>query len=275
MPWNLLTLSFPGNVQTLLGMEHAALQAYVWRQMVPPAGSNQSNALATGQRPPQNQNNGQGSQANPVDITTPQIPGSVLNANIPSFAQQPGGTFAPPPPPQRQPSSSGPTSGQTNPQQWSQQAGQSGQPQPGSQTQQSPNRNKVWASHDFRTTNFPIAENKMPQYIAQSLGQPIEGFAPPSIQNKVVDLFSLFNIVHKNGGSVKVSPQNIVCFVGLTPLAREQHCHLVYYCRFTGLRRDDPVWPRTPFVAPNSRSNGNDTRHLPVQARRYVLHINI
>jgi hypothetical protein len=123
-----------------------------------------------------------------------------LNSNIPSFAQQQSGTFAPPPPPQRQPSS-GPASGPTNPQQWTQQ-------QAGQQQVQSANRGKAWAGHDFAKSNFPIPEDKFMGYLSQMLNIP--NFTPPMIQNRAVDLYALFNLVHKNGGSVKVCRSSIM-----------------------------------------------------------------
>ena len=147
----------------------------------------------------------QGSQTNPVDITTPSLP--VMNSNIPQFAQQPAGTgiAPPPPPPQRQPSSSGPGSGQTNPQQqWQQQQQQLAQnSQTIPQIQQSTNRGKPWAGQDFSKEPFPVSEEKFLVYLAQMLGAP--SIQPPLVQGKVVDLYALFNLVHRNGGSVKVS----------------------------------------------------------------------
>jgi hypothetical protein len=177
------------------------MQALVWSQSAE-KGNKQNNTPQLQSRP--SQNSGQmGSQANPVDITTPQIP---VNNNIPSFAQQPAGTFAPPPLPQRQPSSSGPGSGQTNPQQWSQPGQQQQQSQGKPQVHQSPNRGKAWAGIDFSKAHSPISEDKFLAYVASAIGDQTGNFTPPSIQGRVVDLYSLFNLVHRNGGSVKVSP---------------------------------------------------------------------
>ena len=198
-----LMVSFPGNVNQLMGLDYTALQNVVWNQV-----KNQNNRQMQVQQQAamqQSQNrqtqNQMGSQSNPVDITTPQIqPTAQVNSNVPSFAQQPAGNFAvPPPPPQRQ-ASAGPGSGQTNPNpQWQQ---QQGQVQP--QIQQSANRLKAWAGHDFAKMPFPIPEDKFLTYLLQMLN--ITGnFVPPAIQNRPVDLHALFNLVHRNGGSVKVS----------------------------------------------------------------------
>lgn len=183
-----------------MGLDHAQLSRIVAnQQQTPNARQMQAQQQAAMQQSQnrQMQNNGQmGSQANPVDITTPQVQS---NSNIPSFAQQPSGNFAPPPAPQRQ-SSNGPGSAQTIsnplPQQWQQQQQQQ------MQVHQSPNRGKPWAGQDFSKVPFPIPEEKFLPYVCQILN--IQNYSPPSIGNRAVDLYALFNLVHKNGGSVKV-----------------------------------------------------------------------
>jgi hypothetical protein len=201
-----LTVRFPGNVGQLMSLDHASLQNVVWNQLKTTSARQMQVQQQAAMQQSQNRQmqNQMGSQSNPVDITTPQIQPTVpINNNVPSFAQQPSGNFAPPPPPQRQPSSSGPGSGQTNPnQQWQQQQQQQQAP-PQPQVLQSVNRGKAWAGHDFSKTHFPIPEEKFLPYILQMLN--ITNFQPPAIQNRVVDLYALFNLVHKNGGSVKVS----------------------------------------------------------------------
>lgn len=155
-----------------------------------------------------NQQMGQGSQANPVDITTPSLP--VMNSNIPQFAQQPAGANIPPLH-QRQASSSSQTNLQ---QQWQQQQQQQGQQGPQGQQQgkpqqmipqiqQSVNRSQPWAGQDFSKEPFPVPEEKFMVSLASMLGAPT--IQPPLVQGKVVDLYALFNLVHRNGGSVKVS----------------------------------------------------------------------
>lgn len=129
------------------------------------------------------------------------------------------GNIVPPPPPQRQHSSSGPGSGQTNPQQqWQQQQqGQGGQTTP-LQIQQSANRTKPWAGQDFSQDHFPVPEDKFMAYLASMLNAP--NLTPPLVQNKMVDLYVLFKLVHKNGGSVKVSPRFIVVTTRILVLTR-------------------------------------------------------
>lgn len=201
------TSSFPGHYGSLLGLEYSKLQAMVFSQ-------NSTSSSKQQQQPPATTMNA-GSQSNPVDITTPSLP--VMNNNIPQFAQQPAGAgmsasnngqIAPPPPPQRQPSSSGPQSGQTNPQQqWQQQQLQAQAQAQGTtplQIQQSLNRARPWAGQDFRNDPFPVPEDRFMSYLASMLQAP--NLSPPLVQNKMVDLYSLFNLVHKNGGSVQVSP---------------------------------------------------------------------
>lgn len=192
---------FPGIATNLISLDYPTLQGMVLDQNV-----KQQQQLRQRQLQMANQGMAQGSQTNPVDITTPALP--VMNSNIPQFAQQPAGAgIVPPPPPQRQPSSSGPGSGQTNPQQqqqWQQQQqqlAQNGQNIP--QIQQSTNRGKPWAGQDFSKDPFPVPEEKFLGYLAQMLGAP--SIQPPLVQGKVVDLYALFNLVHRNGGSVKVS----------------------------------------------------------------------
>lgn len=199
---------FPGHASRFMSQDYAALQGLVF-ELASKNNQQQQQQNRSMQAPPPNM--GQGSQQNPVDITTPSLPQQQqLNNNIPSFAQQPAGSgIAPPPPPgpKRQPSSSGnngPGSGQTNPQQqWQQQQLQqaSGQGTP-LQMQFSPNRTKPWASSDFSKDPFPVPEDKFLTYLSQMLGQP--NMALPLVQNKAVDLYAFFNLVHKNGGSVKV-----------------------------------------------------------------------
>jgi hypothetical protein len=182
-----------------MSCDYPTLQAMVFQQNNP----KQQQQPQDRQMQAPNQPGGQGSQANPVDITTPSLP--VMNSSIPQFAQQPAGAnIAPPPPPQRQPSSSGPGSGQTNPQQqWQQPQGQN-MPL---QIQQSTNRSKPWAGQDFSKEPFPVSEDKFLGNLAQMLGAP--NLQPPMVQGKVVDLYALFNLVHRNGGSVKVCPRDI------------------------------------------------------------------
>jgi hypothetical protein len=194
-----------------MALDHAQLQKVVYNQLQSANARQMQVQQQVAMQQSQNrqmQNNGQnqsqmGSQANPVDITTPQIqPNIQVNNNIPSFAQQqPSGNFAPPPAPQRQASSNGPGSAQTIPnplpQQWQQQ-----QQQPQVQVQQSPNRGKQWAGQDFSKVAFPIPEDKFMPYLSQILN--LQTVAAPSIGNRAVDLYSLFTLVHKNGGSVKV-----------------------------------------------------------------------
>jgi hypothetical protein len=197
---------FPGNVAQLMALDHAALQNVVWNQLKNTSSRQMQSQQQIAMQQSQNRQmqNQMGTQSNPVDITTPQIQPVVQNSNIPSFAQQPSGTgnFAPPPPPQRQ-ASNGPGSGQTNPNpQWQQQQQQQ-QGQVPNHIQQSANRGKAWAGHDFAKTPFPIPEDRFLPYLLQMLNIP--NFVPPAIQNRSVDLYALFNLVHKNGGSVKVS----------------------------------------------------------------------
>jgi len=190
---HVLTLRFPGNVGQLMSLDHAALQNVVWNQLKSSTARQMQSQQQVAMQQSQNRQmqTQMGTQANPVDITTPQIQ-PTLQHNVPSFAQQPAANFAPPP--QRQ-SSQGPGSGQTNPNpQWQQQQ----------QLQHSANRGKAWAGHDFSKTPFPIPEDKFLPYLLQMLNIP--NFAPPTILNRTVDLYALFNLVHKNGGSVKVCP---------------------------------------------------------------------
>lgn len=190
----------------MMALDYPALQNVVWNQMKNTTAMQMQMQQQAAMQQSQNrqiQTQQMGSQANPVDITTPQIqPTLQVNNNVPSFAQQPTGNFAPPPPPQRQ-TSTGPGSGQTNPNpQWQQQ-----QQQIPNQIQQSTNRGKAWAGHDFSKTLFPIPEDKFLTYLLKMLHIP--NFVPPAIQNRAVDLYALFNLVHKNGGSVKVSSLSV------------------------------------------------------------------
>lgn len=201
----------------LLALDYPALQSMVFQQGIKQQQQQQQQRQMQQMQAP-NQGMGQGSQANPVDMTTPSLP--VMNSNIPQFAQQPAGTnIAQPPLHQRQPSSSGPGSGQTNPQQqWQQQQQQQqGQQQQGQngqnilQIQQSTNRTKPWAGQDFSKEPFPVSEDKFLLHLAQMLGTP--SLQPPMVQGKVVDLYALFNLVHRNGGSVKVGTEFNLCTV--------------------------------------------------------------
>lgn len=178
-------------------------------------------------QPPQNP----GSASNPIEVVTPSLSGNMQlpmasnsNPNVPSFAQQPI------PPPQRKPSFTGlsvsptsqfvqNTSGQnvtgpstTTPQSQSQSQSQSQaqiNPSPMSATtgpgSNSANgaRAKIWAGTDFSKEVFGMNEGSFMTYLKQVLKQP--SLVPPVVQGKPVDLYALFNLVHRNGGSAKVS----------------------------------------------------------------------
>lgn len=229
-----------------------------------------------------NQQMGQGSQANPVDITTPSVP--VMNSNIPQFAQQPAGAnISQLPLHQRQGSSSSQTNLQ---QQWQQhqqhQQGQQAQGQqqgkPGQmipQIQQSVNRSQNWAGQDFSKEPFPVPEEKFMVSLASMLGAPT--IQPPLVQGKVVDLYALFNLVHRNGGSVKVSIDHSTLRYrsdGMADLhpARRQCRYLVVDCWTCRVWGEHPIRPCGSFIAQYRCSNRPNPCQVPLQTRRHVLH---
>lgn len=93
------------------------------------------------------------------------------------------------------------------PQQQARQLGQqpqapqgAGQPQgPGG-----PQQKKPWSNMDFRDEAIPMTEEAFWETVKKLLKNP--GLAPPVIEGKVISVFTLFSLVHKNGGSAKVGP---------------------------------------------------------------------
>ena len=162
------------------------------------------------QRPPQRPQQGRplqpnmpGSQNNPIEIVTP-----VMNA-IPQLANQPNmGPYMTPLQPAAQINEQRYQQPPTQPrppqhpatQQWVQ---QQQQPRPPVMTNP-PAQPKPWAGMDFSKDPFPMSEEQFWKYLgSQHLKRP-EPMPAPVIEGKPVNLYGLFNLVHKNGGSAKV-----------------------------------------------------------------------
>ena len=61
---------------------------------------------------------------------------------------------------------------------------------------------KPWLALDFSRAIFPADEKAFYEHLNRANKG---GLVPPVIEGKVVNLYSLFNLVHKNGGSARVS----------------------------------------------------------------------
>lgn len=152
-----------------------------------------------------------GSQNNPIEIVTPvlqntsQLPNQAnMSAYMTPQQLQPSAHIndqrfqQPPPPPQAQ----GRLPQNTATQQWVQQQQKPHQLPHASSTFAS-GQPKPWAGVDFSKEPFPMTENGFWKYLGKQHNLP-EAMPPPSIEGRQVNLYSLFNLVHKNGGSAKV-----------------------------------------------------------------------
>lgn len=153
-----------------------------------------------------------GSQNNPIEIVTPnlgttsQLP---TQPNIPSFVTpqqqlQPAAQITD----QRfqQPQAQG-RSRQTNAtQQWVQQQQQPIRPPASPMLNLGQGQPKPWVGQDFTNEPFPMTEDQFWIYLGGQHLKRQEPMAAPVIDGKQVNLYALFNLVHKNGGSAKVGP---------------------------------------------------------------------
>lgn len=65
-----------------------------------------------------------------------------------------------------------------------------------------PPQKKPWSNMDFRDEAISMSEEAFWETVKKLLKNP--GLAPPVIDGKVISVFTLFSLVHKNGGSAKV-----------------------------------------------------------------------
>jgi hypothetical protein len=258
---SMLINRFPGALDNIMGADYAQLL-----RSIPGLKANNGNngggnnnngnqQQQQGRRPNMQPPQNPGSASNPIEVVTPSqnsnatLPSSSNNPNIPTFAQQP-------PQPQRQTSSYGVSP--TNPfitgqGQNANNGNNTNNPGLGlgglSSTPQSvtqlPNpspagsgigsasasvsaanlKNKPWAGMDFSKEPFAMEEPHFWNYLRSVTGQP--NLVPPTVQGKQVDLLALFNLVHRNGGSAKVSVGCSNALLGAIFSLHPQHCILI------------------------------------------------
>jgi hypothetical protein len=177
-----------------------------------------------------------GSQGNPIDVSTPlinatprlpsqapppytpapQIPQLQPAAQIQSANEQQAAQIAAlrqqqlqqQQPQPRAPSFSGGQSGQQMQPQFAGNQGQPIQPQASAAGQgqgqgQGQVSKKPWLGMDFRDEPLPMNEEQMWETLKKLLKS--QNLPPPVIEGKPVSVYALFNLVHRNGGSAKVS----------------------------------------------------------------------
>ena len=169
--------------------------------------------------------NGPGSQSNPIDMmtpvfmTTPQLSGQ---AQLPSSAfQTPQNQMSLQPAAQinekNQQQQQSRTQQQQLPMVQQQPGQQSNQSFPNQATLQRPalpssssgqsiaQTTRPWASMDFKLEPIPLKEEQFWLSLEQMQSKRQETFVPPMIEGQRVNMFHLFSLVHRNGGSSKVS----------------------------------------------------------------------
>ena len=156
--------------------------------------------------------NAQGSQANPIDIVTPTVGNSAqMPRPFPPNRPQADTQAMRPPTQQPQPT---PQLHQPN---WQNQPQQQAQ-QPAQQNPQlgaAGTKAKPWNAMDFRTEQLPLKEDQFWSYLGQIHLKRSEPLQPPQLEGRPVNLYLMFNLVHRNGGAARnVSNIAIWSFIG-------------------------------------------------------------
>ena len=77
-------------------------------------------------------------------------------------------------------------------------------------------KSKPWLAMDFSKENIPIKEEPFMIYLGNMHMKTNEPLPAPMIDGKPVNLFNLFGLIHRNGGSTRVGFAQIVSSVKLT-----------------------------------------------------------
>ena len=203
----------PQFAQQLMALEWSQLSTFARARAE--VASQQRQPLPPSQQPQQQQYqnrsiqqpNMPGSQTNPIEIVTPimhatsQVPSqsnlSYVTPQLQPPAQINDQRFQHQPQPGLHPPQNSAT------QQWVQQQQQPPHARP-SPVGPSDQPGNPWAGMDFKKEPFPMTEEQFWNYLGNTHLRRPEPMPAPVIEGKAVNLYELFNIMHKNGGSEKV-----------------------------------------------------------------------
>jgi hypothetical protein len=73
-------------------------------------------------------------------------------------------------------------------------------------------RPQPWDSLDLSKEPFTLTEQQFLSYLNNLFAKKGEVFVNPTIENKKVDLYKLFSLVHKNGGYAKVNTKLLLLY---------------------------------------------------------------